>query len=213
MRHTFQLAFVNHLGVKRKYMFSMSDGDMRSSWVDQLVHRVQERTDEAASATDSTSKIAHSVALQVLRDAVLAPEDANVNSAQRPGSRGATPNSIKQPSHVRSNSFSKTYAFGSGRAESDLAPTPAAHSHLLRPAMAERSMSQSRFKDSAAEKAMEPFAKTGHEVVLASCQNSHIPLLLGFLNHHVNGVPHPLSKEGQNFRRLSDESTKALVDV
>jgi len=211
MRHTFQLAFVNHLGIKRKYMFSMTDGLLRDNWLECL--RVGVDAALVATATPSllsrAHQVANAVALQVLRDTLIVPDDAlpqhGLNAvASTPASRNGRNNSPinQRPVHVRSNSFSRTYATGIGKAEVDLLGQDV--NRLQHPSMSGRRPSgnlnpltvRRSSKDDSAEHALLARSTTGHEVVTVTCQNSHLPAVLGLLNAHVDVSRHPLAGIG-----------------
>jgi hypothetical protein len=69
MAHTFQLAFVNHVGVKRKYCFSVDDAETRKRWGQVLSSQIKRSEGKRLRAAET-------VALQVLRDALIGKEDA-----------------------------------------------------------------------------------------------------------------------------------------
>jgi hypothetical protein len=190
----------------------MSDGELRDQWLDALREGSTRTstTHRDLAASSRASYVANAVALQVLRDALLAPEDAQdalANQSSRPGSRGGTGTGTK-PSHVRSNSFSKTYTLGIGRAETDLVngsqpSRPTAVSLLMGEKRQANASSQSLHRPSNAKSTDETIAahsQTGHDIALTVCQNSHLPAVLGLLNAHVDVAPHPLDPSGTAFR-------------
>lgn len=199
MNHTFQIAFVNHLGVKRKYLFSLSNAETKYSWVDLLRTRIENSPVEQAD-TPRPSRLSDAVSLQVLRDALIAPDEPAPVLANKPplhpGRPGfSTPPNSRGKSAVpggsalqRSSSFSKTYAHGLGKAESDLAEQrrpSASNTSLLAPLSMRRG---SRDDDKAVPQQLQQAHKTGHELVTAVCQNSLLPLVLGFVGAGVEGV-------------------------
>lgn len=156
MQHTFQISFINHLEVKRKYMFSTLSAEVRMEWLEVARERIEVMNKNAATTKTGEEertkgmRAAEMVAIQVLRDALIAPEELppttstsfaapRFNSAAP--TRAGTPNAAMQPTPrilngrlgtptgingarplVRSNSVSKTYAAGIGKGEIDLLP-------------------------------------------------------------------------------------------
>ncbi|ODO05594.1 hypothetical protein I350_04652 [Cryptococcus amylolentus CBS 6273] len=100
MRHTFQIAFVSHLGLKRKYCFSVNTPEARHKWGNLLERQIkQTRASKAESAEVSghdgrvrqaIRRNAEAVSLQVLRDAVIPAEERKV-SASGPTSSSIAP--------------------------------------------------------------------------------------------------------------------------
>lgn len=217
MKHTFQLSFVNHVGVKRKYMFSMSDGHLRALWLQELRTGIDACAASLSFHQPTISRarqVAASVSLQVLRDALIQPDEPKPNVAptsSRPssGNRNAPNSNVRQ----RSNSFSKTYFVGMGRAETDLnqnfkpgggpGPSPAWDQ---RPSAANMKQNASQIQYQQDEANSER-AKTGHELALTATQNSHLPAVLGFLSSTVSSAPHPLDSHSSAFRPLPDAWT------
>lgn len=105
MKHTFHVAFANHLGVKRKYCFSVSDPSIRARWGTTLQRQValtrqtRAAASSSSSARDQLRRAADSVALHVLRDALIPPSHEHDPSSSG-GSKGK---------HERSGSVSMAY--------------------------------------------------------------------------------------------------------
>lgn len=198
MNHTFQLAFVNHLGVKRKYLFSMGTAEAKFTWVDTLRQRIENSPVEQ-DETPRATKVAQAVSLQVLRDALIAPEEpapilvnkpsiiaARSGFTTPPGSRGGLKSAAG--GLQRSNSFSKTYPHGLGKAEADLLTEqrrPSGGPLGIGQTMAP--MARRGSKDDAAS------GKKGSEVVTVVQQNSLLPLVLGLVSAGagVDALPRP----------------------
>jgi hypothetical protein len=107
MRHTFQVSFVSHLGLKRKYCFGVPDASTRQRWGVLLQRQIKLTHASVAEQQQTYSRVrqvAEGVALQVLRDAVIAPED-------KEGKRGA-----------RNGSVSLAYPVQVGKLEDGLGP-------------------------------------------------------------------------------------------
>lgn len=188
MNYTFQIAFVNHLSVKRKYLFSMSSADLKFKWIDILRQRIEGCPGDAT--VPHASKMAGAVALQVLRDSLLAPDDvvpvmtkplpfaARSGFHSPPGSRAG----LKSAGGLqRSNSFSRTYAHGAGKAELDLQerrPSATLQPHSLN---SQGSLPLGSQRRDSRDEAKSRFAKTGSDIVNMVQQNSALPLALGYI--------------------------------
>ena len=80
MRNTFQLAFVNHEGSKRRYMFSVDDPVMRYNWTVSLKRQI-----DIASAGQQAQAVgpspfhraAEQIAFRVLQETLIPPLSAN----------------------------------------------------------------------------------------------------------------------------------------
>ena len=193
MSHTFQIAFINHVGVKRKYLFSMTSAETKFMWIDMLRQNIENAPIDQES-TPRAFKTAQAVALQVLRDALIAPDEpfpiTNNRGMVGGGGRNglATPPSSKNGLRSsaglqRSRSFSKTYAYGAGREEGELVEHRASVGHgsqglpaLSSAANETRSGSVSRDGDKIG------YVKTGREIVTMVQQNSLMPLVLGMVS-------------------------------
>ncbi|KAL7423227.1 hypothetical protein Q5752_002527 [Cryptotrichosporon argae] len=164
MQHTFHVAFISHLGLKRKYCFSVPDAATRSKWANALVRGIRTIKDAKAAAGPDTSlaprirQAAEAVSLQVLRDALIAPDEraAAGNGTMTPSKRN--PNTRLQ----RSGSVSVTYQ----PAGTDKEPPSAQAAQEV----------QGRLLD----------VQTGKELVLVCRQNSLMPGLLELLQAGVN---------------------------
>ncbi|KAF9813688.1 hypothetical protein IEO21_05404 [Rhodonia placenta] len=78
MRNTFQLAFVNHNGAKRKYMFGVDDSLVRHQWAVSLKRQIDIASTSispAEASGSSSQKAAESLALRVLQDTLISSED------------------------------------------------------------------------------------------------------------------------------------------
>lgn len=193
MNHTFQIAFVNHLGVKRKYLFSMSSADDKFRWVETLRQRIENAPLDHES-TPRATKVASEVALQVLRDALIAPDEPAPILVSKPPlanftGRFATPPHSRQGLKSggglqRSNSFSKTYAHGAGKAEADLnaerRPSATSATAGLAPMTAAQPNQQRR--ESREDELKIAGCRSGNEITTLVQQNSLLPLVLGFMS-------------------------------
>ncbi|KAF9263260.1 hypothetical protein L218DRAFT_865390 [Marasmius fiardii PR-910] len=109
MRHTFQVAFVNHCGNKRRYMFSVDDALIRHQWTEILI-----------------GQAACSGPARVMEAAIERLTDPRINGFTHLGVEHSPPNSVQRsasipPLHVRSKSRSKVYhRTKAGKNESDI---------------------------------------------------------------------------------------------
>ena len=173
MKHTFQLSFVSHMGVKRKYCFSVPDAGTRSRWA-QALHRqiTQTRTLRSKQDTNELRKVAEAVSLQVLRDALLphrpsghtGQDVAHKSNANGNGNENGTGNA-NGSARMRQGSVSTTYRHLVSIEESELGPLQPPSSALSPDGP------QSGLVD----------VQTGKELVLLCRQNSLLPGLLELL--------------------------------
>ena len=79
MPNSIHVAFSNHLGVKRKYCFSVTDPALRAKWGNLLPRQVALTRQHFALIPDSPTsrprQAAEAVALHVLRDALIPPPE------------------------------------------------------------------------------------------------------------------------------------------
>jgi len=140
MRNTFQIAFVNHRGLKRRYMFSVDDPVMRHNWTISLKRQIDiVGAGQQAQVTGSSPfhRAAEQVAFRVLQETLIPPQSAECDNPHPPFSsqyfsslaraRPLSPPHNKRleangkgtsPSHVRSKSRSQVYhRHGPGKLE------------------------------------------------------------------------------------------------
>jgi hypothetical protein len=139
MRNTFQIAFVNHQGLKRRYMFSVDDPVMRHNWTVSLKRQIDiVGAGQQAQVTGSSPfhRAAEQVAFRVLQETLIPPQSAECDNPHPPFSsqyfsqahaRPLSPPHNNRfeangkgasPSHVRSKSRSQVYhRHGPGKVE------------------------------------------------------------------------------------------------
>ncbi|KAG5648513.1 hypothetical protein DXG03_003124 [Asterophora parasitica] len=137
MRHTIQVAFQNHNGVKRRYMFGMDDSVVRYQWIAHVRKQIDKATEASKSGAPRFRRAAEALAFRLLQETLLAsppvPANSNKNSQRANaytnlGSRfshdrvaAASDGFQLTPLHVRSKSRSKVYhRHGAGKNELDL---------------------------------------------------------------------------------------------
>ncbi len=137
MKNTFQIAFVNPTGVKRRYMFSVDDTIIRNEWVTCLRRQIDNSNATAAAlksagsfASSKFHRAAQTIAFDVLREKLVdsrtsghglrvggSSQDIGDGSTLSLRTRSSTPFSIT-PIHARSKSRSKVYRLeGAGNDE------------------------------------------------------------------------------------------------
>ncbi|KAG6915460.1 hypothetical protein DXG01_011364 [Tephrocybe rancida] len=140
MRHTLQVAFENHNGSKRRYMFSVDDSLLRHQWAVHIRRQMEKVAQSAKADTSKFHRAAEVMAFSILQDTLLGPPltpiagplqkhssrgvyPLNLNGGSRfPQDRaGAGPNGSQLATlHVRSKSRSKVYhKHGAGKIELD----------------------------------------------------------------------------------------------
>ncbi|WVQ80725.1 hypothetical protein IAT38_002830 [Cryptococcus sp. DSM 104549] len=200
MRHTFQIAFVSHTGLKRKYCFSVNNAEARHKWGTMLKKQIQEtkaaKSVPVVSQRQRIRQTAEAVSIQVLRDALIPPEQkpeashalqatgSNMGSTTRPitplrpgtsgsiSAAGLRPGTAGAPeaARQRTGSVSIAYAQHALKEEYDLGP--------LQPTRAGNpSEAASGMVD----------LQTGKELVLLCKQNSLMPGLLELLQSGIEG--------------------------
>ncbi|KAI0743334.1 hypothetical protein C8Q80DRAFT_1180359 [Daedaleopsis nitida] len=203
MRNTFQVAFLNHTGLKRRYMFSVDDPLIRHQWTVSLKRQIDFASVPPVAAGPSTSPAAEALALKVLQDTLTSGDDGSSSSAShavplspvdqayarlnggvlgRIGSRR-----LGVPAaHVRSKSRSQLYRHnGAGKLELELEPED------------EDGSERERALESSPSSRPEGRLWSGHELEVFCRQNSSIPAVLAYLqvgvgvggleNGHANG--------------------------
>ncbi|GAA5909370.1 hypothetical protein JCM5296_007018 [Sporobolomyces johnsonii] len=221
MQHTFQVSFTNHLDVKRKYMFSTMDPSIRTEWLRVARERIAAALSTPAPPSQALAA-AQAVSVQVLRDVFLPPEEpAQVSSAAPsprpnlaaprfgppvtpalppppPRTRLGTPTRAGAGALVRSHSVSRLYA-AQFQHETDLSTDRRQSSAHAQQQQARAGAAADVARVLAAER-KSAFAKTGHDLVLTTEQNSLLPLVLEFLNAGLEAAPHPVSLQGSAFQ-------------
>jgi len=141
MRNTFQVAFVNHKGSKRQYMFSVDDPVMRHNWTVSLKRQIDIVTaGQQAQITGPSPfhRAAEQVAFRVLQETLIPPQSAECDNTHSPFSSQYFPSPARArplsppqnnrldanvkgtlpSSHVRSKSRSQVYhRHGPGKLE------------------------------------------------------------------------------------------------
>ncbi|KAF9481546.1 hypothetical protein BDN70DRAFT_930783 [Pholiota conissans] len=138
MRNTFQLAFLNQTGAKRRYMFSVDDPIIRNEWATSLRRHIESSTASALSIPSGPHdalkfrKAADAIAFKVLQDTLMGnytpSHRVNGSYSTQKGTNGTSPPHLTGSSipfagtaHARSKSRSRVYhRHGAGRNELEL---------------------------------------------------------------------------------------------
>lgn len=188
-------------------MFSTLDASVRATWLRAIRDRINTCL-HAPPPPTAALQAAQAVAVQVLCDSLIPPEEAPPGAtpsaapsprpntaapkfgtpsavAHPPRSRLGTPTRAGPGTLVRSVSFSKIYAHHF-KVEADLAPDVKKQGGgaggLSAAAVAGIQRRGSRDENAAmAALAASPFTKKGSEIVVTTEQNSLLPLVLSFL--------------------------------
>ncbi|TFY76695.1 hypothetical protein EWM64_g7320 [Hericium alpestre] len=87
MRNTFQLAFANHTGAKRRYMFSVDDPVIRHNWTVSLKRQIEVASAVPVAGLNRFHQATDDVAFRVLQDAlILGDVEWEKNGRPVPGS-------------------------------------------------------------------------------------------------------------------------------
>jgi hypothetical protein len=182
----------------------MGTAEAKFTWVDTLRQRIENSPLEQED-TPRATKVAAAVSLQVLRDALIAPDEPVAVLANKPSTVPGRPGFITPPGSrgglrsgagglQRSNSFSKTYPHGLGKAEADLL------TEQRRPSGGPLTIGQSlNALGRRGSRDDSPLSKRGLEVITMVQQNSLLPLVLGFASAGAGvdamprkAIPNPL---------------------
>ena len=183
MRNTFQLAFLNQIGTKRRYMFSIDDTIIRNEWATSLKRHI----DLACGALPppEASKFytaAEATAFKVLQDTLMGSSrpPASCDLPNNPYSNG-NPAPLTgfpiPPLHIRSKSRSKIYhrheegKIGAGLGHRS--PNSSRESNDLNQDLSDHANSPDQYP--------EGHIWTARDLEMYCLQNSSIPLVLSYL--------------------------------
>ncbi|KAI0373578.1 hypothetical protein BV20DRAFT_962784 [Pilatotrama ljubarskyi] len=207
MRNTFQIAFVNHTGLKRRYMFSVDDPLIRHQWTVSLKRQIDIAT--AASQTQAHSSgllinpAAEALAFKVLQETLISPEDGG--SSYVPPYPSAVDQALARltgASRSRSGSVSSSFG-GAGPQRRSRPDGPPAHarsksrSQLYRrhgPGKMETELDDEDERGTGTESSPPLHGRiwSMRDLETVCRQNSSIPLVLAYLQsdqaHTPNGT-------------------------
>lgn len=195
MRNTFQMAFQNHLGEKRRYMFSVDDPLVRHQWVVSLKRQIELACTPPSCVPMAGSTVAQSpmqkaveaLALRVLQDTLVSSEDplrinlfpsavdhalARLNGDAAPSGGNGFLHAKSAAHHRRSKSRSQVYhRQGAGKLEPDATDTEESDGFL-------------RIDNSSSARSGDALWSAADLEVVCR-QNSSLPSVLAYL--HVEG--------------------------
>ncbi|KAG8895562.1 hypothetical protein FRB99_000461, partial [Tulasnella sp. 403] len=104
MRNTFRVAFTNHAGLQRRYLFSVENKADHANWSSMIERQIAKCKSEPLGqplgpVSVKVRRAAEAVALRVLRDALIVPDEPSKGETQsnaKPGQR--LPYSLSRPS-------------------------------------------------------------------------------------------------------------------
>ncbi|KAG2015637.1 Sec7 domain-containing protein, variant 2 [Coprinopsis cinerea AmutBmut pab1-1] len=191
MRNTFQIAFLNHKKVKRRYMFSVDDHLLRHQWAQSIRQQIEKSLATSPPGSENPipgasdfMRAADEVSFKVLQETLIGQSPASLLQHGQNGHGASSQQhlsvekdlSYNSPSHRRSKSRSKLYPRqGAGRFEFDLST-----SHRY-------NTSQDSNETTEAEGPFDQYGKieektwTSREIELQCQQNSLIPAVLSYL--------------------------------
>ena len=198
MRNTFQVAFLNHTGLKRRYMFSVDDPIIRHQWTVSLRRQI-DIASAPQPAGPSTSRAPGLLAFRVLQDTLLGPDD--VAAAAVAPYLSAVDQALAHLNGARSRSGSVSSVLGRRRMDAAAAGAAASHvrsksrSQLYRQQGAGQMESELDEDEECSPPPSRPEGRlwSGHDLQVVCRQNSAIPALLAYLrvglgeNGHANG--------------------------
>ncbi|KAI0769567.1 hypothetical protein BD413DRAFT_493259 [Trametes elegans] len=194
MRNTFQIAFVNHTGLKRRYMFSVDDSLVRHQWTVSLKRQIDIATAASQAQTHSSglviNRAAEALAFKVLQETLISSDDGGSSYAvPYPSAVDQALARLNGASRSRSGSVSSSFG-GSGlqrRNHPDGQPSHArskSRSQLYRrhgPGKLESELDDE--DDRGAESSPPAHGRTWslHDLETVCRQNSSIPSVLAYL--------------------------------
>jgi hypothetical protein len=216
MQHIFHLTFQNHLGVKRKYLYSLQDAETKANTFDilqQLIARTREAKEnwkDTAVMSSASRQLADQISIKVLQSSLLDTSKEPKSSGSRRGKKDG------QDAPTPSRRLSNTNP--TGFADQTSLRQPAFQQNFLRENISPALEHTYRFDDSASVRdvpvvedidpkktlptSVEESDKshTGKELVFICRQNSLLPVVLGFLRY---GMPSdaPLTQQTETLNQ------------
>ncbi|KAI0360829.1 hypothetical protein OH77DRAFT_1446007 [Trametes cingulata] len=205
MRNTFQVAFVNHTGLKRRYMFSVDDPLIRHQWTVSLKRQIDIATTAAQTQAHSSGLLinpaAEALAFKVLQDTLISPEDGGssyLSSYPSPVEQALA--RLTGANRSRSGSVSSSYGNGAGaqrRSRLDGLPVHVrskSRSQLYRrhgPGKMESELDDEDERGTGTESSPPSHGRiwSMHDLETVCRQNSSIPLVLAYLQSDQGHTP------------------------
>lgn len=200
MQHIFHLAFQNHLGLKRKYIYSFQDAGTKANTFD-ILQQLIERTREAKQnwkdtpvMSSASRQLADQISIRVLQSSLITKGDSLKVSGSRkrkqdhpggtPSRRPSNPASIHPGTHnLRNPTWRPEYL------HHDTSPA-LEQAYKFDDTASFREGAEIGDPDAgptaASAHSNNDSAHTGKDIVLICRQNSLLPVVLGFLRY---GLP------------------------
>lgn len=214
MQHIFHLTFQNHLGLKRKYLYSLQDAETKANTFDilqQLIVRTREAKQnwkDTAVMSSASRQLADQISIKVLQSSLV----ATGKEAKSTGSRKLKKDvpDLMTPSRPLSNSNMSGFMDQPGSRQ------PALQQDFLTYNISPAIEQTYRFDDSASvregpvvndidpKKTMSTSdadsdkAHTGKELVFICRQNSLLPVVLGFLRYGMPSEDPTIEPDGMD---------------
>ncbi|WVQ65857.1 uncharacterized protein L199_004035 [Kwoniella botswanensis] len=195
MKYTFHVSFTSHLGLKRKYCFSLNDLESKRRWGKLLSKQInltkQTKSSAITTVQEKIRQTAENVSIQVLRDALIPSEwksqhqpiDASAMISNGNGcrvdsnnNRGRDRSSASKEKTTRSGSVSISYT------------KPLKEEYDLGPLVPTKSTNPPLGLNGQERQSGIMEIQTGKELVLLCRQNSLLPGLLGLLHSAKEGA-------------------------
>ena len=222
MQHIFHLSFQNHLGLKRKYLYSFQDAESRATTFE-ILQQLIERTREAKQnwkdtpvMSSASRQLADQISIRVLQSSLITKGNSLKESGSRKSKKNVPGGTLsRRPSNPASN-FPVT---------SSLVRNPSWRQehlhHDTSPALEQtyRFDDTASFREGADNQDLDigPTATsapttdtphTGKDIVLICRQNSLLPVVLGFLRY---GLPSDVVETGCAASQHSGEQAMQAV--
>ncbi|KAI0656538.1 hypothetical protein C8Q70DRAFT_921270 [Cubamyces menziesii] len=191
MRNTFQVAFVNHTGLKRRYMFSVDDPLIRHQWAVSLKRQIDIATALAQrqpqASGSSTSRAVEALAFKVLQETLIAPEDGGASyGTPFPSAVEQALARLNGASRSRSGSLSSAYGGNGGQYRNGAAAhvRSKSRSQLYRrhgPGKMESELDDEDERGAESSPPSHGRIWSMHDLEMVCRQNSSIPTLLAYL--------------------------------
>ncbi|CAG8613915.1 10287_t:CDS:2, partial [Paraglomus occultum] len=214
LRWTFQIAFTDTNGLRRKYVFSVDSQERKRQWVESIRGAINEARLKAYNISSpkfvDPNEAAEAVVLQVLRDALIPDENAMNDIGDRTsvvaigglGSISNSPTSTVSTSMVNAvNGSPFSSSSFSSSPPSSSSPTSHVRKHSRVTSLANivtgSSVRQSLLRNSMIRNSVlvptsatqditvAAYAKTGHDIIRMAVQNSLLPIVLGYLKSEL----------------------------
>ncbi|KAH0589030.1 hypothetical protein H2248_004805 [Termitomyces sp. 'cryptogamus'] len=101
MRYTLQIAFANHNGVKRRYMFSVDDSLLRYQWAVHIRRQIEKVAQSSKAGLTKFRKAAETMAFSILQETLLSLPGSRHKHSSHGGVYSPGLNGVSRVSHDR----------------------------------------------------------------------------------------------------------------